>query len=398
MTNLELVSEGQKYIMNTYGRLPMAIVKGEGTKVWDADGNEYLDFVAGIAVNSLGHCHPKVVAALQKQATELIHCSNLYWIEPQIKLAKLLVENSCFDKVFFANSGAEVNEAAIKLARKYAKTKSHPEKYEIISMDNSFHGRTLGSLTATGQPKFHKYFDPMPSGFKYVPFNDIEAIEAAIDENTCAVMVEPVQGEGGVIPADPEYLKVLRQLCDEHDLLLIFDEVQTGVGRTGKLFAYEHYGVEPDVMTLAKAIAGGAPLSAMLVKDSAAVFVPGEHGCTFGGNPLVTAAAVANMEVMLEDHIPEKVMETSAYMREQCERLKREYSSIKEIRGLGWLFGILLDREGAPVVKACMKRGLLINCTANYVLRFVPPLNVSIEEIDKALAILDAALNECEYN
>ena len=397
MTNLEFASAGQKYLMNNYGRLPITLVKGEGTKVYDADGNEYLDFVAGIAVNSLGHCHPKVVAALQKQAAELIHCSNIYWIEPQIKLAKLLCENSCFDKVFFANSGTEVNEAAIKLARKYAKTKGHPEKYEIISMENSFHGRTLGGLAATGQTKLHKYFDPMPAGFKYVPFNDIAAVKAAVNENTCAILVEPVQGEGGIINADTQYLKALRQLCDEHDLLLIFDEVQVGMGRTGKLFAYQSVGVEPDVMTLAKALAGGAPISALLAKDFASVFMPGDHGCTFGGNPLVSAAGVATMEVMLEEDIPALAEKNSAYMRAECEKLMARFPSIKEIRGKGWLLGLLLDKEGAPVVKSCLDKGLLINCTATYVLRFVPPLNVTVKEVDRALAILTAALEECGY-
>ena len=397
MSNYEIQSEGQKYLMNNYGRLPITLVKGEGTKVYDADGNEYLDFVGGIAVNALGHCHPKVVAALQKQAADLIHCSNIYWIEPQVKLAKLLCENSCFDQVFFANSGTEVNEAAIKLVRKYAKTKGHPEKYEIISMENSFHGRTLGGLAATGQPKLHKFFDPMPAGFKYVPFNNIEAVKAAVNENTCAILIEPVQGEGGIINADIKYLKALRAICDEHDLLLIFDEVQVGMGRTGKLFAYQLTGVEPDVMTLAKALGGGVPISALLAKNFASVFTPGDHGCTFGGNPLVTAAGVATMEVMLEEDIPAQAEKTSAYMRAECEKLMARFKSIKAIRGQGWLLGLLLDREGAPVVKSCLDKGLLVNCTATYVLRFVPPLNVTIEEVDKALAILTAALEECGY-
>ncbi|MDD4572154.1 MAG: aspartate aminotransferase family protein, partial [Clostridia bacterium] len=282
MSNASIMADGQKYVMNTYGRLPIAMVKGKGCHVWDADGKEYLDFVAGVAVNALGHCHPKVVEAIAVQAETLIHCSNLYWIEPQVKLAKLLVENSVYDKVFFANSGAEANEGAIKLARKYAKNSAHPERYEIITMLKSFHGRTLATLTATGQEKVQKGYDPLPPGFKYVPFNDIEALKAAITPYTCAVMLEPVQGEGGVIAADDTYLKQVRALCDEKDMLVIFDEVQVGMGRTGKLFAYQHSGVEADIVTLAKALGGGTPIGAFMAKDAVAdSFHPGDHASTF---------------------------------------------------------------------------------------------------------------------
>ncbi|MGB9858965.1 MAG: aspartate aminotransferase family protein, partial [Moorellaceae bacterium] len=278
MTNAEIIALGEQYVMRTYGRYPIALVRGAGARVWDADGREYLDFVEGLAVNSLGHCHPRVVEAIREQAGKLLHVSNLYWIEPQVELAQMLVENSDLDKVFFCNSGAEANEAAIKLARKYAKLHKGEECYEIISMRRSFHGRTLAALAATGQEKFHRGFEPLPVGFRYVPFNDLEALREAINSRTCAVMLEPVQGEGGVYPADPDYLKAVRELCDKEGILLIFDEVQCGLGRTGYLFAYQYYGVEPDLMTLAKALAGGVPIGAMLAKEEvAAAFAPGDH-------------------------------------------------------------------------------------------------------------------------
>ncbi|MGI6361258.1 MAG: acetylornithine transaminase [Bacillota bacterium] len=394
MSNRDLQQKGEQVLMNTYGRLPIAMVKGQGSKVYDADGKEYLDFVAGIAVNNLGHCHPAVVDAIQKQAATLLHCSNLYWIEPQIKLAELLVENSCFDQVFFCNSGAEANEGAIKLARKYAKSKGRTDSYEVISMENSFHGRTLATLTATGQEKIRENFAVLPSGFKYVPFNDIQAIREAISPQTCAIMVEPVQGEGGVIPAEDAYLSELRRLCDEHDLLLIFDEVQVGLGRTGKLFAYQNSGVEPDVMTLAKALGGGTPVGALMAKKAAAAFVPGEHATTFGGNPLVTAAGIAFMETMLKEDICGQAMAGSKYMKEKLLSLQAEFPCLCEVRGLGWLMGVVLDKPGAAIVNSCLEKGLLINCTAENVLRFVPPLNVSFAEIDRAVEILAAALKE----
>ncbi len=395
MSNASIMADGQKYVMNTYGRLPIAMVKGKGCHVWDADGKEYLDFVAGVAVNALGHCHPKVVEAIAVQAETLIHCSNLYWIEPQVKLAKLLVENSVYDKVFFANSGAEANEGAIKLARKYAKNSAHPERYEIITMLKSFHGRTLATLTATGQEKVQKGYDPLPLGFKYVPFNDIEALKAAITPYTCAVMLEPVQGEGGVIAADDTYLKQVRALCDEKDMLVIFDEVQVGMGRTGKLFAYQHSGVEADIVTLAKALGGGTPIGAFMAKDAVAdSFHPGDHASTFGGNPLVTAAGYASLQVILEEDLPAHAMAMGKYMTEKFNELKQEYSFIKECRGKGLLLGLQLDIEGAPIVKECLDNGLLINCTAGTVLRFVPPLNITKEDIDAALVILKAAFDK----
>ncbi len=395
MTNAQLVEKGKKYIMNTYGRLPIALVRGKGCYVYDADDKEYLDFVAGIAVNALGHCHPVVIEAIQKQVENLIHCSNLYWIEPQIDLAQLLIENSCMDKAFFCNSGAEANEGAIKLSRKYAKEQANPQKFEIISMQNSFHGRTLATLTATGQKKLQKNFDPLPQGFCYADFNDLESVKSKITESTCAILVEPVQGEGGVVVADPQFLAGLRQLCDRHDLLLIFDEVQVGMCRTGKLFAYEHSGVQPDVITLAKALAGGAPIGALLARGKAAeTFAPGDHASTFGGNPLVTSAGVATLSYMLEQDLAGHVAKMSAYMQEKMRALMKKHAFIKEVRGQGLLLGLLLEKEGAPIVASCLTKGLLINCTAGTVLRFVPPLVVTEKEIDKAIAILDESLAE----
>ena len=396
--NAQIVAEGQQYLMNIYGRLPIAMVRGEGCRVWDADGKEYLDFVAGIAVNSVGHCNPRVVDAVCTQANRLIHCSNLYWIPPQVERAKLLVEHSALDKVFFCNSGAEANESAIKLARKAAK-ETHPgeEKYEIITMLKSFHGRTLATLTATGQEKVQVGFDPLPAGFCYVPYNDIDALRAAVNERTCAVMLEPVQGEGGVIAADPEYLRQVRRLCDEKHLLLIFDEVQVGMGRTGKLFAYEHSGVVPDIMTLAKALAGGAPIGAMLAKEEvAARFRPGDHGTTFGGNPLVTAAGVAAVKEMLEKHLPENAEKMGHYLEEKLMLLKNRYSFIEGTRGQGLLLGLKLSVPGAAIVQSCLEKGLLINCTAGDVLRFMPPLTITKEDADRFLTILTAALDEVE--
>ncbi len=397
MNNKEIIAEGQEYVMNTYGRLPIALVEGKGSYVWDADGKRYLDFVAGIAVNALGHCHPAVVEAISEQAHKLIHCSNLYWIEPQVKLAKMLVEHSCFDKAFFCNSGAEANEAAFKLARKYAKAQGYTNRYEVISTANSFHGRTLATLNATGQEKVHHNFEPLLDGFKSVPYNDLAAIEDAISDKTCAIIVEPIQGEGGVIVAHAGYLAGLRHLCDEHDLLLIFDEVQVGCGRTGKLFAYQNSGVKPDVMTLAKALAGGVAIGAMLVNQRADVFVPGEHASTFGGNPLATAAAVAAINQMLVEDIPEGVTLKSEYFICKLQQLVDKYDSLLSVRGQGLLLGLVANKPAGAVVEACQGKGLLINCTAGSVLRFVPPLTVSNDEIDEAVAILDQALQECGF-
>ncbi|WP_338833412.1 Acetylornithine aminotransferase [Moorella humiferrea] len=395
MDNAAIVALGEKYVMRTYGRYPVALVRGEGTRVWDADGREYLDFVGGLAVNSLGHCHPRVVAAIREQAGKLLHCSNLYWIEPQVELARLLVENSALDKVFFCNSGAEANEGAIKLARKFAKEHRGPESYEIITMRRSFHGRTLATLTATGQEKFHRGFAPLPPGFRYVPFNDLASLRAAVGPRTCAVMLEPVQGEGGVYAANKDYLQAVRALCDDEGLLLIFDEVQCGLGRTGYLFAYQYYGVEPDIMTLAKALAGGVPIGAMLAKEKvAASFAPGDHASTFGGNPLATAAGVAAFKALLEEGLVDNARVMGEYFRGELEKLVREFPQLIEVRGRGLLLGLEMDGPADAVVAACMERGLLINSLHGHVLRFLPPLNVTKEEIDRAVAILKDALQE----
>jgi acetylornithine/N-succinyldiaminopimelate aminotransferase len=383
--------ESGRYIMNTYGRYPVVLRKGRGMKVWSADGKEYLDFVGGVAVNILGHCHPHVVVAIQKQAQRLIHVSNYYYIEPQIKLAKLLVEHSFADKVFFCNSGAEANEAAIKLARKYAKENINPGCFEIITAQNSFHGRTLAALTATGQEKIQKGFEPLVPGFSHVPFSDIEALRKAVTKNTCAILLEPIQGEGGVRLPDENYFKEVRDLCDQQNLLLMLDEVQTGMGRTGKLFAYEHFGITPDIMTIAKGLGGGVPIGAMLATDKvASAFQPGNHASTFGGNPLVCAAAVATVETLLADgFILDQCNRMSQYFIERLEKLQEEFPNlIREIRGKGLLLGMELTKEGAPVVKACLEKGVLINCTAGNVLRFIPPLIIQRKDIDHLIDVL----------
>lgn len=393
----KLLEESGQYLMNTYNRFPIVLRKGRGMKVWSTDGKEYLDFVGGIAVNCLGHCHPKVVVAIQKQAQRLIHVSNYYHIEPQIKLAKLLVENSFADKVFFCNSGAEANEAAIKLARRYFREQVGVNRFEIITAFNSFHGRTMATISATGQAKFKAGFEPLLPGFAHVEFNDIDAVDKAITKETCAVLIEPIQGEGGVKIPDADYLRDLRELCDRHDILLILDEVQTGIGRTGKLFAYEHFGIKPDIITLAKGLGGGVPIGAMLATDKvAAGFQPGTHASTFGGNPLVCAAAVVTMEVLLEDgFILDQCRRMGKYLKKRLDEMKKEFPSvIAEVRGMGLLVGMELTRDGAPIVKACMDRGLLINCTAGNILRFTPPLIVTEKEIDHLIDVLEQTIDQ----
>lgn len=389
--------ESSRYIMNTYNRYPIMLRKGRGIKVWSSDGREYLDFVGGVAVNILGHCHPRVVVAIQKQAQRLIHVSNYYYIEPQIKLAKLLVEHSFADKVFFCNSGAEANEAAIKLARKYSKEHAGTDRFEIIAAKNSFHGRTLATLTATGQEKIQHGFEPLVPGFSHVPFNNMDALRKAVTGSTCAVLLEPIQGEGGVRLPDQDYLKEVRELCNERNLLLILDEVQTGMGRTGKLFAYEHYGIVPDIMTIAKGLGGGVPIGAMLATDRvASAFQPGNHASTFGGNPLVCAAAVATMETILEDgFILDQCNRMSKYFIERLEELKTKFPGIiREVRGKGLLLGMELTREGDPVVRACLEKGMLINCTAGNVLRFIPTLILQRKDIDQLIDVLHGILSK----
>ncbi len=393
MNNKDIIDLGSQYVMNTYSQLPIALVRGKGAKVWDAEGNEYLDFISGLAVNSLGHCHPKVVKAIWRQADTLMHVSNIYWNEPQVRLAQLLVENSCADKVFFCNSGAEANEAAIKLARKYAKLNYGPEKYEIITAWQSFHGRTLAAITATGQPKYQKDFEPLPAGFKYVPFNDLDALKKAVGPHTCAVMLEPIQGEGGVHPASSDYLLGVKQICQENKLLLIFDEVQCGLGRTGKFFAYQRYGVEPDILTLAKALGNGFPIGAMLAKEEVAnAFKPGSHASTFGGNPLACTAALAAMQTMLEDKVIENAAAMGKYFTEKLAQLAEKHHQIKDIRGAGLMIGVEIDGNGQELVNRCRENGLLINCANGNVLRFLPPLIITKNEIDTAVSVLDQAL------
>ncbi len=392
MSNLEAQQLTEAHVMNTYARFPIALVRGEGTRVWDADGKAYLDFVAGIAVNSLGHCHPAVAKAVSEQVRSLIHVSNLYHIEPQARLAQALCDHSFADRVFFCNSGAEANEAAIKLARRYGSEQAGGRS-EVITALNSFHGRTLATLTATGQEKIRLGYDPLPPGFRYVPFNDLDAAEDAVDERTAAILVEPIQGEGGVVVPDASYMRGLRQLCDDKGLLLIFDEVQVGMGRTGRLFGYEHFGVEPDVMTLAKALGGGLPLGAMLAREEVAKsFPPGSHASTFGGNPVVCRAGLAVMETILEAGLMEHCEEVGGLLRQGLEALAGRFGFIREVRGKGLLLGMEMDRECGPLVQECMKEGLLVVLAGANVLRMVPPLTIEKAEVDEALEILERVL------
>lgn len=379
-----------QYIFHTYNRFPLTLTRGKGCRVWDDTGKEYIDFVGGIAVCALGHSSPVCTRALKEQAETLVHVSNLYYTRPQTELARMLAENSFADKVFFCNSGAEANEAAIKLARKYANEKAGPEKNTIVSMTNSFHGRTMATLSATGQDKIRTGYDPLLRGFKFAPYNDLQALNQALDETVCAVILEPIQGEGGVVCPAREYLEGVRKLCNARDILLIFDEVQVGMGRTGKLFAHEHFNVIPDIMTLAKALANGLPIGAMLAKDKLAhVFGPGSHATTFGGTPLVTAVSKAVLHSILHDGVLVNCCEMGRYFREKLEGLAQKHRLIKEVRGLGLILGMALDRPGGPVVTACMEKGFLINCAHDTVLRFVPPLIIGKEEIDLLVHTLD---------
>ncbi|MBN1471255.1 MAG: acetylornithine transaminase [Syntrophaceae bacterium] len=393
MNEKEAMALANENIMNTYRRFPVVLVKGSGARVWDINGKDYLDFVAGIAVCSLGHSHPGVTAAVKEQVDQLTHVSNLYYTEPQAKLAKSLVDHSFADKVFFCNSGAEANEAAIKLARKYAHENMGPDKYELITMKDSFHGRTMATITATGQEKFQFGFTPLLAGFDYVPFNDLKALESAISSKTCGVMLEPVQGEGGVNIPDDHYLASVRDICDRHGILLILDEVQTGMGRTGKLFAYEHSGIKPDIMTLAKALGNGFPVGAMLATDKIArSFVPGNHASTFGGNLLAMAAANAVMQIIFQENILENCEKIGNYFLSELKKLQQKSKIIREVRGKGLMLAAQLDIEAADLVSACMKKGLLINSTGGKTLRFVPPLIITTREVDQALQVLEEVM------
>jgi acetylornithine/N-succinyldiaminopimelate aminotransferase len=389
-----LMNTADKVIAKTYKRFPIVITKGKGCSLWDTEGKKYIDFVSGIAVCNLGHAHPKVSEALSRQADILLHVSNLYYTEPQIELASLLTKNSFADRVFFCNSGAEANEAAIKLARKYFKDKGEKDRYRIVTMEKSFHGRTMATLSATGQDKIRKGFEPILEGFDYIPFNDMDALQKSIGPSTCAVLLEPIQGEGGVRCPDPDYLKAVRRLCDKTDVLLIFDEIQTGMGRTGKLFAYEHFGIEPDIMTLAKALANGLPIGAMLAREEVAeAFGPGAHASTFGGTPIITAASVQVVNVLLEENFIHHCAKMGAYFKKRLSGLKAKHESIVDVRGMGLLLGMKLKLEGDTIVRSCMEKGFLINCIQGNILRFIPPLIVEKEEIDALIACLDEVLD-----
>jgi acetylornithine/N-succinyldiaminopimelate aminotransferase len=383
----------QKFYMRIIKRLPLTLVRGQGARVWDSEGKEYLDFVAGSAVNSLGHCHPVVVRALTEQAKTLIHTSNLFYIIPQLQLAELLVENSCLDRVFFCNSGAEANEGAIKLARRYGKLHLNGA-YEIITTHGSFHGRTLATVAATGQDKHQQPYIPLPDGFIQVDYDSIGVIKAATTSRTCAVMVEPIQGEGGVnVPGDG-YLKEIRSWCDEKGILFILDEIQTGIGRIGTLFGYEQYGVEPDIMTLAKGLGGGVPIGALLAKERASVFVPGDHGSTFGGNPLICATGLATLKFIIDNDIPNKVKDLGQYFIAGLEKLKARFDFITGIRGRGLLLALgFTDDIAEELVLACLKEGLLVNPVKPNALRFMPPLIITEKDVDEALGILDTVLS-----
>jgi len=381
------------YMFQTYGRFPITLMRGEGCRVWDEGGKEYLDFVGGLAVCALGHSSPLVTQVLEDQSKKLVHVSNLYYTRPQTELAQLLVENSFADRVFFANSGAEANEAAIKLARRYSKEKFGPDRHLIISMKGSFHGRTMATLSATGQEKIQAGNNPLLGGFRFVPFNDLSSLEQAIDESICAVMLEPIQGEGGVVCPHPDYIKGVEQICLDRNLILIFDEVQVGMGRTGRLFAHEHYGVRPHIMTLAKALGNGLPIGAMLATEElSSSFGPGSHASTFGGTPLVSAVAKAVLQSLLEDGWIDNCREMGEYFKGRLEELGKKYDFIKDVRGQGLILGMELDRVGGPIVGACMEKGFLINCAQERVLRFLPPFIVGKKEIDLLIGTLDEIL------
>ena len=381
-----------EYYMFCARRQPIVLVRGEGTLAWDEAGKEYLDFTGGWAVNNIGHCHPVVAEAIAKQAKTLMQTSNQFYTVPQLQLAQILVENSCMDKIFIANSGAEANEGAVKLARKYGKLHRNGA-YEVITAFNSFHGRTLAMVSATGQPHYQETYQPIPGGFVNVDYNDIEVIKGATTDRTCAVMLEPVQGEGGVNIPSPEYLQQVRDWCDEQNLLLIFDEIQTGFGRLGALFGYEVFGVEPDVMSLAKALGGGVPIGAFLAKDRAAVLQPGDHGSTFGGNPLACAAAYASTKFIIDNDVPAKARDMGARLKAGLEALKANHEFITGVRAVGLLQAIEFNSDMTPaVVGACNEGGLLLNPLRPDAIRFMPPLTISAEEVDKALGILEQGL------
>ena len=393
----EIFAMSDRWVMHTYSRIKLAFVRGEGSRLFDAEGRSFLDFVSGLAVTSLGHGHPKLKQAIVEAAESLLHTSNYFYILPQAQLAERLAEVTGFDRVFFANSGAEANEAAIKLARRYQVKSGRAGRYEVISAINSFHGRTLATVTATGQPKYHAGFEPLPAGFRYVPLNDLEALRAAITDTTAAVLLEPVQGEGGIHPCTPEYLQGVRALCDQHGLLLILDEVQTGVGRTGTFLAAEQLGVKADICTLAKGLGGGVPIGAMLATEEAAKgFEPGSHASTFGGNFLATRAALAVLDVLYNDGVLERVPQAAQRLWQGLKGLAERHPKVLgEVRGLGLMLGVELKVPGSRFLNGCLEKGLLVNVIGDKVLRLLPPLTVSDEEIDEALRLLELVCEEC---
>jgi len=400
-SNAEAIAAADQYLYGNHARMPIVMDKGDGCWVWDLDGHKYLDFVGGIAVNGLGHCHPAIVKAMEERAHTMLHCSNYYYNAPAIQVCQMIVENSCFEKVLFANSGAEANEGQIKLARKYAVDHGHPERYVVISMLKSFHGRTLATATATGQEIVHnpKWYSPLPEGFRYAEFNNLESVKEQLDDKVCAILTEPVQGEGGVRPATQEFLQGLRDICDERGILLMFDEVQVGSGRTGKLFAHQNYGVEPDTCSMAKALGSGVPIGAVCARgDAAKTLIPGTHGSTFAGGPLACGLAEATLDTMLNEGLLEHTVKTGEYFRAQLtEKLAKKYpNTVKEVRGMGMINGVeLTDNEiGPKVVDKCFEQDVLINCTAGNVLRFIPPLIASEAECDIVVAAVDKALTE----
>ncbi|MDX9974429.1 MAG: acetylornithine transaminase [FCB group bacterium] len=394
MNTQQIKAMNDRHVLNTYGARRLAIVRGEGATLWDADGNEYLDFFAGIAVTNLGHCHPAVTEAVCRQAKTLLHVSNLYYLEPQVELAELLSKHSFADRWFFCNGGAEANEAAIKIARRYWAQKGTPRP-EIITAKQSFHGRTLATVTATGQPKYQQGFEPLLPGVRYVDYNDFDSLAQALAPEVGAVLLEPVQGEGGVrVPSD-EYLRKVRALCNETKTLLLFDEVQTGLGRTGKLFAYEHSGVKPDVITLAKGLGNGVPIGAMgCTEEVASGFSVGSHACTFGGNPLSCAAAVATMKELTAPGFIERAAELGAYFMAELRGLAERYASIVEVRGRGMMIGVELDKAVTPVVDSLLTSGIICGPAGPNVVRFVPPLIVTRAQVDRVVAALDKALGD----
>jgi acetylornithine/N-succinyldiaminopimelate aminotransferase len=382
----------QKLYMRVVNRVPLTLVRGEGLKAWDSEGKEYLDFVGGWAVNSLGHCHPVIIDALEKQSRKIIQTSNQFYSIPQLELAELLIANCCLDRVFFCNSGAEANEGAIKLARRYGKLKLNGA-FEIITTQGSFHGRTLAMVAATGQNTYQQPYIPLPNGFINVDYNDMDAIKKATTDNTCAVMLEPVQGEGGVNVPSKGYLKEIRDWCDSNNLLLILDEIQTGIGRMGTLFCYEQYDVEPDIMTLAKGLGGGVPIGAILAKEHVSVFTPGDHGSTYGGNPLICAVSLATLKYIIDNNVSGNAKKMGQYFRKGLEQLKSNYSFVTEVRGEGLLLAIAFNDNFAPeMLQSCLEKGLLVNAVKPNMLRFMPPLIVTEKEIDAALTILNEVL------